>query len=142
MWSLIVGPVADLLNNILKRTLKEKASETDILNIQKEVKLALIDAERDVGSEDAKTIESINATMRAEAQSEHWMQWSWRPTIGFSFAAILVNNYILLPYLSKVGVVPIPVPDNVWTAMLVILGAAAAGRSFEKWQTTNGKNGH
>ena len=51
---------------------------------------------------------------------------------------ILINNYILMPYFQKL-LVPIVVPDNVWTAMLVILGASAAGRSFEKWQVGNGK---
>lgn len=74
----------------------------------------------------------INETMRAEAQSQHWAQWLWRPTIGFTFAGVLINNYILLPYMQGFGIVPIDIPMHVWTAMLVILGAAAAGRSWEK----------
>ena len=77
---------------------------------------------------------NINATMQAESKSEHWLQFSWRPLIGYAFCAILVNNYILLPYFGKLGIVSIPIPDNVWSAMLVILGASAAGRSLEKWQ--------
>jgi len=30
----------------------------------------------------ANTLETVNKTMRAEATSEHWMQWSWRPLVG------------------------------------------------------------
>jgi len=83
-------------------------------------------------------IQSVNATMQAEAKSEKWPQYSWRPAIGFTFAAILVNNYVLLAYLRHFGVVPLDIPSEVWTAFLVILGAASAGRSFEKWKGTNG----
>ena len=75
---------------------------------------------------------AINATMQAESKSEHWAQWLWRPTIGFTFSGILVNNYILVPYMAQHGVTPIPIPPEVWSAMLVILGASAAGRSWEK----------
>lgn len=74
----------------------------------------------------------INETMRAEAKSDHWAQWMWRPTIGFTFAGVLINNYILLPYLLNYGIQPLTIPGEVWTAMLVILGASAAGRSWEK----------
>lgn len=74
----------------------------------------------------------INETMRAEAKSEHWAQWLWRPTIGFTFAGVLINNYILLPYFHAYGMVTLVIPGEVWTAMLVILGASAAGRSWEK----------
>lgn len=35
-------------------------------------------------------VEQVNATMRAEAASEHWPSYSWRPTIGFAFALNLV----------------------------------------------------
>src|SRR2546428_4752002 len=79
-----------------------------------------------------QSIMSVNATMQAEAKSEHWAQWVWRPTIGLSFSAVIVNNFILLPYFAKFGLQPIVIPDDVWTAMLVILGAAAATRGWQK----------
>jgi hypothetical protein len=78
------------------------------------------------------SINAVNATMQAEAKSEHWMQWAWRPTIGFTFAAVIINNFILLPYIS--GLVPLLIPGEVWSAMLVILGASAATRGWEKVQ--------
>lgn len=78
------------------------------------------------------TMVAVNATMQAEAKSEHWMQWSWRPIFGFTGAGILANNYILLPYFSKLGVVPIIVPAEVWMMIAAVLGVAAYVRGRDK----------
>lgn len=99
------------------------------LKIQAETEAAKIEAQ--IAEIHARELETVNATMRAEAQSEHWMQWSWRPTVGFTFAAILINNYILLPYFKNSGMEVIEVPGEVWGAIMVILGVASAGRSFK-----------
>ena len=84
----------------------------------------------------AKEIESVNATMREEAKSEHWIQYSWRPSIGFTFIAVILNNYILLPYAKALGlgVQVLDIPVEIWSAMLVILGVAAGTRGLQKWQ--------
>lgn len=88
----------------------------------------------------AKTIESVNATMREEAKSEHWIQYSWRPLVGFTFIAVIINNYILVPYVSTlVNIQPLDIPDGIWSAMLVVLGVAAGTRGLEKWQKEKGK---
>ena len=73
----------------------------------------------------ATLVAAVNATMQAEAKSEHWAQWAWRPTFGFTGAAILVNNYLLLPYFAPLGIVPIAVPSEVWLMLLAVLGVAA-----------------
>lgn len=40
----------------------------------------------------ASNANTVNATMVAESQSEHWPQYSWRPAIGFSVAiAVLLS---------------------------------------------------
>lgn len=88
----------------------------------------------------AKTIESVNATMREEAKSEHWIQYSWRPLVGFTFIAVIINNYILVPYVSTlINIQPLDIPDGIWSAMLVVLGVAAGTRGLEKWQKEKGK---
>jgi len=92
----------------------------------------LLDFQTKAQENEAKVIESINATMREEAKSEHWMQWAWRPVFGFSGSAILINNYILLPYFTKVGIVPIVIPTEVWVMLMAVLGVAAWTRGQEK----------
>lgn len=80
--------------------------------------------------------EAVNATMQAESRSEHWIQYSWRPMVGFTFIGVILNNYILIPYASALGlgVKIIDIPEGIWSAMLVVLGASAATRGIEKWQ--------
>lgn len=118
----VVGQLAD---HYLPSSMSEKEKEEFRLKGQ-ELVLREIEAEKGV-------LESINATMREEAKSEHWMQWSWRPTVGFTFAGTIVNNYILLPYFSTIGLKPVDIPEGIWSAMLVVLGVAAGTRGLEKW---------
>jgi hypothetical protein len=128
--------IADSAVSIIKqfKLSPEQAVEAEqkikeLENKAEEIKNTLIIS---LEQEASKQLETVNATMRAEAQSERWAQWAWRPFIGFTFCAILVNNYILLPYFKNKGMEIIIIPDNVWTAILVILGAASAGRGWEK----------
>lgn len=127
--------VGKLVDKYLPASMSEKEKEEFKLKAQE---LAL----EEMKTEHA-VIESINATMREESKSEHWIQYSWRPLIGLTFAAVIINNYILLSYLNAFGLQPITIPDGIWSAMLVVLGVAAGTRGLEKWQkekaTGNGK---
>lgn len=49
--------------------------------------------EKAMAEEETIRIQAVNETMRAESQSEHWMQWSWRPFNGFMFGITLFMNY-------------------------------------------------
>lgn len=125
---------------------KFKADPTKVVELESDLEKLRIQAEQEseklaVQIEEirAKELETVNQTMREEAKSEHWAVWLWRPTIGFTFCAILINNYILLPYLKSRGMEVIVVPDNVWNAVLVILGVASAGRSVTSWQKAKSK---
>lgn len=121
----LVGGVMD----VLKATGIVKDPEQEL-----KVQQALMEFEIKAGEQAAKELETVNATMREEAKSERWAQWLWRPVVGFTFSAMLINNYILLPYFGKFGIVAITIPGEVWSAMLVILGVSAASRGLEKWQ--------
>ena len=82
----------------------------------------------------SSVIAAVNATMQAEAKSDHWMQWSWRPSVGFTFCAILWNNYFLYPYMARFGVIQITIPSEVWLAILTVLGVASYTRGQEKME--------
>jgi Holin of 3TMs, for gene-transfer release len=131
-FNILIGPVADLVNSVVSRIWPDK---TEALKIQAEITQAMMKGEYDT---QLASINAVNQTMQAEAKSEHWLQWTWRPIIGLSFAAMIVNNFILMPYFSK-WLTPIVIPDNAWTAILVILGASAAGRSWQAVAETNAK---
>lgn len=133
----VTGAIEGLGNTASNIIAKFKADPTKALEYEKELEEAKLNAtikaqelSNQIEETYAKELESVNVTMREEAKSEHWMQWSWRPTIGFVFGLILINNYILLPYLHKYGMEVIVVPGDVWSAILVILGVASAGRAW------------
>jgi len=71
---------------------------------------------------DTAALESINATMRAEAQADHWPTYSWRPFCGFVFGAMFLGVYFVLPLMR----LPVPaVPFEAWAAMGAVLGVAS-----------------
>ena len=93
---------------------------------------ALYNYELQMRDKDNEVIKAVNETMETEAKSEHWLQWSWRPLVGITFSAVIINNYILIPYFAKAGLQAISIPSEMWNAMLVVLGVAAGTRGWEK----------
>lgn len=72
---------------------------------------------------------AVNTTMQSESKSEHFLVWSWRPLVGYSFIAYIFNNYVLLPYLQKYGIVKIEMDPTTMMAIGAVLGIASWGRS-------------
>ena len=75
------------------------------------------------------TIESVNKTMQAEAKSEHWMQWSWWPFVGFIFGFTFIGVYFVLP-LAKID--PPTIPSEAWLMLGAVLGVASWHRGAQK----------
>lgn len=121
----VKGAVEGLGGAVAKAAAAFKADPTKVLEFETEIAKATIQFQQ-------STIAAVNETMRAEAHSEHWLQWSWRPLFGYTACAVLVNNYILLPYLRPWGVLPIEVPSEVWIMVMAVLGVAAWTRGQEK----------
>lgn len=120
----LLGPIVDLVNKVVDKAVPDADKRAEL---KKEIVEQAMRGEFDTT---IKSIEAINETMRAEAQSEHWIQYSWRPAIGFTFCIVIFNNYVILPYFGWAK--EVEVPGEVWNAMLVILGASAAIRGLEK----------
>lgn len=116
-----------------------KADPTVQAQLAAEVARAEMETDAKLVAAEAAIIASVNATMQAEARSEHWAQWAWRPTVGFTFAAVIINNYVLYGYLAPLGVVKLVIPDQVWLAFGAVLGVAAWVRGRDR--NSNGGNG-
>jgi hypothetical protein len=67
----------------------------------------------------------INKTMQAEAVSEHWPTYSWRPAIGFAVAVDIVAS-VLVVLVAYVGVMFFKVDAVVLSYLPAMLGAMAA----------------
>ncbi len=116
-----------------------KADPTISAQLAAEVAKAEIVLDGQIAQAESVILQAVNATMQAEAKSEHWLQWSWRPLVGYSFVATIANNYILMPYLQDY-LQPVTIPAEVFYAWLAILGVTAGFRGMKQWQQS--KNGN
>lgn len=116
--------VGKLVDKYLPKSMDEKEKAEMLLEMEKLI--------LEEGKVLQAQMETVNATMRAETQSQHFISYAWRPIIGFTFAFVIINNYIVIPYLAPYGIVPINMPSEIWNAILVILGAASALRGWKQ----------
>lgn len=94
---------------------------------EKEVELAKIDAEvsKAYFAAEGAAVGQVNETMRGEGASEHWQQYSWRPSIGFS-VALLVLLIGLVVVVAFGGVILFQRDASVLAHIPTMIGAIAA----------------
>lgn len=82
----------------------------------------------------AATIKAKQEIIVTEAKSEGSLARNWRPITMLSFVVIIINNYILQPWLfAMFGVnVMLPIPPEMWELLKLGLGGYVAGRTIEK----------
>jgi hypothetical protein len=113
------GDVAQALQINPDVAVKLKQIESDN---QIELQRLVVQSEANRLAADTATIAAVNATMQAEAKSDHWPTYTWRPFCGFVFGVMFLGVYFVLP-LCKL---PVPViPTEAWFAMGGVLGVAS-----------------
>ncbi len=94
---------------------------------------------------EAELTKAAASIVQAEAESEHPLTAQWRPILMLSITAILVNNYILAPYLAALFgfSVQLDLPEPMWNLLTVGVGGYVLGRSAEKgikyWKAGEGR---
>ena len=70
----------------------------------------------------------------AEAKGESWLQRNWRPVTMMSFVTIVVNNYIMVPWLNVFGLpaVALDIPPDMWSLLQIGIGGYIVSRGAEK----------
>jgi len=70
----------------------------------------------------------------AEAKGDSWLQRNWRPMLMCAFGFIVVNNYIISPYLQALFgfSVHLDLPPAMWDLLKIGVGGYIVGRSVEK----------
>lgn len=81
-----------------------------------------------------ETIKAQTQLVLGEIKGESWLQRNWRPILMLATVAIVINNYIIYPYLSLFGApsVILDLPDELWQLMKIGVGGYVVGRSGEK----------
>ena len=125
---LLNSTVGKVVGKLVDKYLPASMSEKEKAEIGLEMQKLILEEEKNLHAQ----LETVNATMRAEAQSDKFIVYSWRPLVGYCFIALILNNFVLLPYFVSYGLQPIIIPDGIWSAMLVVLGISAGTRGYEK----------
>ena len=119
-----LGDIGDLFRGLREAITGEGIQDPN-------TKLKLLQA---VQEAEAKMLENQAKVIVAEAQSESFLVANWRPITMLSFVAIVVNNYIIAPYLQLFGVpfVILDIPPDMWGLLQLGLTGYIVGRSAEK----------
>lgn len=135
---LIQSTVGNVVNKLTEHYLPASMSEKEKAEFIQKANELVIEEMKNASAQ----MDSVNQTMREEAKSEHFIQYAWRPIVGLTFSSVIINNYILLPYLVDYGLKPIDLPSALWNSILVILGVAAGTRGIEKIQKAKNDSGN
>jgi len=130
------GPIGGIINGVLKRVLPpEKMSDKEREELSNELCASVL----------GKVSEVLQAQLQvilAEVQG-HWLQRNWRPMLMLSIMAIIVNNYIVYPYLTLFGIpaAVLELPEKMWSLLTLGVSGYVVGRSIEKIAETKWGNG-
>jgi hypothetical protein len=137
MIAAIIGPVATLIDDVVKRAFPDA---TEQAKVQLALQTALLQA-------DLSQLQAQLEVNKQEAASNSLFVAGWRPAVGWVCASAFGYTFVLQPFMAfTIGAVgghlpPLPVLDTA-SIMQVLIGMLGLGamRTYEK---LNGKaNGH
>lgn len=128
----------------LAKNLREAITGEEIQTDETRYKLEEIASNLELGEQ--ALANAVNVTMQAEAKSEHWPQWSWRPFWGFSSALAFIcvaGLCCLLAYTAVVGGKPeamamIPQLVGAFTGLFAIPGAILGVTAWHRGKEKRG----
>lgn len=132
MWEKLLAPFLGVVNKVIDKVVLDK---TEALRLQQQVFTEVMTNYR-------AELDNATKIILAEANGESWLQRNWRPLLMLSVVAIIVNNYILVPYLVMFGVAAplLDLPVQLWELLTIGVGGYVVGRSVEKVAETVAPN--
>jgi hypothetical protein len=130
-WFEAIPIVGDLLKGIVK-VVDDAVPDSDLkAKLESEDNRAKLESGL---KEMSQRMQLQQAAIVAEIQGESWLQRNWRPLTMMVFVFIIVNNFVLVPYLTQfwVGMPTLPLPPELWQLLEIGLGGYIAGRTIEK----------
>lgn len=125
--SRIFDPLVRLIDELHTSDEERSAAKQALDEVRVQALTQAIDLEK-------ANLEARASIIRAEAAGQSWLQRNWRPILMLSIVGILLNNFILSPWLAVFGVdAPVlDLPPELFTLMTFGVGGYIVGRSAEK----------
>jgi hypothetical protein len=123
--------VAPLLGKVFDVVDQAVADKDLAAQIKAQIQLKSMEMDH---SEFTTALTEQSKVIQAEAVGAGWLQRNWRPGIMALFGLIILNNYIINPWLSAMFSIDImmPIPPEMWDLLKLGIGGYIAGRSVEK----------
>lgn len=124
----LFNPVKDIIDEVHYSGEEKQAAQLAVMEAELAMAAKVLEYE-------TKQMELQSQIIIAEGKGESWLQRNWRPLLMVSITSILVNNYILIPWLHAAGATGAPIlefPDGLWTLLTLGVGGYIVGRSAEK----------
>ena len=122
----IIEPVSNLVDDLVTTDEERENIKLKLKNLENKFRA-------DAMQYEAKIVQAQADIVKAEVQGKSWLQRNWRPILMISVVAIIVNNYILFPYLGTfLPIKVLDLPTGLWTLMSVGVGGYVGSRGLEK----------
>lgn len=124
----IAGAVTPIIGRVLDRVLPDDARRAEL---ETEIARELISSEAELRSAQSEVI-------IAEASSRFWLVAAWRPILMLTFGAMIVNSYLVSPYVEAMCgcQVASEIPDGIIEIMFTGVTGYIGFRSAEKLAPT------
>ena len=134
IFSILAGPIKGLVDSIGGIIDDVSTSDEERLEAKAKLQALATQAEAQILSHAETLFQSQRDVLVAEATGESWLQRSWRPITMLVFVFIILNNYVIVPYVSAFGgtVPALEIPNGMWALLNVGIGGYIASRGIEK----------
>ncbi len=140
IWTSLIKPVAALFTKGLD-IVDDMVPDKDLAT---KLKAALQEKILEIAHTEFTTlVQSRSQVLLAEIQGKSWLQRNWRPLLMAEFGVIILNNYILNPWLNALfGFnIILEIPPDMWSLLKLGLTGYVVGRSAEKIADGSGIKG-
>jgi len=121
-----IDAVRDTVDDMHTSDEERKKLEQEMTKIENEMT-------KEINKTYRKELEEKGSIIEAEAKSEHFLTSNWRPILMLIFGFIVLNNYVLVPYMELMFDVSVnlEIPPDMWAILKLGIGGYIAGKSGE-----------
>lgn len=142
LFDILSSPIKGLVDSVGSIIDSVHTSEEEKLTAKAKLRELETAATAQILSHAETLFQSQRDVLVAEAKGESAIQRMWRPITMLSFVFIIVNNFVIVPYVSAFGgsVPALEIPNGMWALLNVGIGGYIASRGIEKIvKTRNGQ---
>ena len=120
--------------NAVRDTVDElHTSEEEKQKLEQEMTKIENEMTKEINKTYRKELEEKASIIEAEAKSDHFLTSNWRPILMLIFGFIVLNNYVLVPYMELLFdlSVELAIPPDMWAILKLGIGGYIGGKSAE-----------